>query len=523
MVNFKASFLSILILLLAACSGTALKVSPDSASTTASGDTITLSASGAGGVTWSLSPELGSLSATSGASVTYTPPRRVESTQTVTVTATSGGASASAVITVEPLVVDVNGTVLNEGNAPVGGVEVAIIGYDKVTTDSEGRFSYSEVIAPYVIAVKNSDTNFYVYGGLTKSDPVLFSNVSGVTYGADIAGTISNTTNGNRLGVELVSNGATYARSGSAADGSTDYSHNAFLLTPTASGQLYALEWTRDANGNASSFTGYASYPNQVFLATGGSFSGLDMSLESVTSSHEVSVSISLPAGAYLSTYSAGVRFATADALARSLVTAHDTSPSSSSFTVYSPGLSNAYTQVLAFATESSSSSLSDGPATVLGHAQPAASGVFVGIAWYSALSTASNVAVSFPARPELQQPADGASNVAPGTSFSWVEDPNALNFVRFSGPIQIVYFAAENVAQLPDLSAFGVSYASGDSYNWNVGYMRFGEYCNDLNDFTSEGALSFDLEFLYIFLGLQPATAEGYYMASSRRSFTIR
>jgi len=83
MQTFRAVFLIATLLLLAACGGTTLKVSPDSASTTASGDTITLTASGGSGVTWSLSPELGSLSATSGASVTYTPPERVESTQTV--------------------------------------------------------------------------------------------------------------------------------------------------------------------------------------------------------------------------------------------------------------------------------------------------------------------------------------------------------------------------------------------------------------------------------------------------------
>jgi len=357
MQTFRAVFLIATLLLLAACGGTALKVSPDSASTTASGDTITLTASGGSGVTWSLSPELGSLSATSGASVTYTPPERVESTQTVT--ASSGSASASATITVEPLIVDVSGVVLDFGSAPVSNVEVLIVGQSLTTTDAEGRFNYSNVIAPYTVIVQNTANNFYVYEGLTKTDPVIPADLFASSLGAGISGTVNNTTSGRALGISMLAAAVLGGTTITSQDSHTGYSFGTLLLAPSTSGRLYALEWTKDANNNPVDFTGYGSYPSEVYLATGGSFEDLDIDLQPISSSKSMVVSVDLPDNAVLNTLSASVRFAAPNETSLSLSTHWASNPGTNNVTIRSPGLSGVYMQAVAFITEAPSASVS--------------------------------------------------------------------------------------------------------------------------------------------------------------------
>ncbi|MDX2006538.1 MAG: hypothetical protein SFU83_14795 [Meiothermus sp.] len=84
----------------------AIGVSPKTrtvvAGSAATAFTVTLSTA-KGTITWSLSPNLGSLSATTGTSVNYTPPANVAAATTVTLTATSSGVSDSATITISPL------------------------------------------------------------------------------------------------------------------------------------------------------------------------------------------------------------------------------------------------------------------------------------------------------------------------------------------------------------------------------------------------------------------------------------
>lgn len=505
MSKVRAALLTLVLLLLAACGGGAtLKVTPESASTTASGDPITLTASGgAGSVTWSLSPELGSLSTTSGPSVVYTPPRRVESTQTVTVTASSGGASASATITVEPLIVDVNGVVLDGNGIPAAGFEVAVIGQNKVTTDSQGRFSYSGVVAPYAVAVQDGG-EFYVYDGLTKPDPVVFafSTGGGSGYSATLEGDVGNTTGGNVLGLSLVSSEALLAWRTTSAAGSTSYSANAGLIVPTAEGRLFALEWSQDADGNAADFTGYATYPSTLYLADGGTFSGLVMSLSTVTSSQDLAVNVNVPDYAQLTFFDAGVRFNEGNGPGRPLITHAEDPPSDVSFTVRSPGLSVARMQVL-------------------GAIEDSGSGDLAGFAWLSIPAISSSVALSFPPRPILQGPADGAS-IGPDEEFSWEGNPGTLNWVYFNGPVDINYYTAQNSARLPDLSAFGVSYGSGDSYEWSVLQMRLVGYCESLDDYTREGMLPPNPLFFGLIFGVPP-TGEGYMIISPKRQFTIQ
>jgi nitrogen fixation protein FixH len=82
-----------------------LTLSPTTATVTAGGAAVAFTATLTGStatIDWSISPAVGTLSATTGASTSYTPPATVASATTVTLTATAGTFTATATITVNP-------------------------------------------------------------------------------------------------------------------------------------------------------------------------------------------------------------------------------------------------------------------------------------------------------------------------------------------------------------------------------------------------------------------------------------
>ncbi|MGC4118939.1 MAG: hypothetical protein QM765_31105 [Myxococcales bacterium] len=119
----------VLALLAASCGGTAstpsLTVSPGAATILPGGEPLALGAqlSGADGtITWSLSPAVGTLSAESGASVTYTPPATVDAATEITITAAAAGLQGQAKVTLRPLptlAITPAQTVLLAGAAPL--------------------------------------------------------------------------------------------------------------------------------------------------------------------------------------------------------------------------------------------------------------------------------------------------------------------------------------------------------------------------------------------------------------------
>ncbi len=82
-----------------------LSVAASATETNASGATVELTASLVNSteeISWTMAPQAGSLSATTGVAVTYTPPESVGTPTDVTVTASAAGLTASAVIRVNP-------------------------------------------------------------------------------------------------------------------------------------------------------------------------------------------------------------------------------------------------------------------------------------------------------------------------------------------------------------------------------------------------------------------------------------
>jgi nitrogen fixation protein FixH len=125
-----------------------LSVNPETRSLVAGSAATEFSATlanSSGTINWSISPEIGNLSATTGTSVSYTPPASVATTTTVTLTATSGSLSASATITVTPFVnVAGEGRNLTLQNWPAGSS-----GTLNITSMVSGSFTQTPVaIAP---------------------------------------------------------------------------------------------------------------------------------------------------------------------------------------------------------------------------------------------------------------------------------------------------------------------------------------------------------------------------------------
>jgi sugar lactone lactonase YvrE len=90
---------------LTACKTPNLTVSPGNATLVAGTGTQTITATltdASGPISWTISPNMGTLSSTSGATVTYTPPATVTSATNVMLTASAAGLNATAAIMVNP-------------------------------------------------------------------------------------------------------------------------------------------------------------------------------------------------------------------------------------------------------------------------------------------------------------------------------------------------------------------------------------------------------------------------------------
>ncbi|WP_457637647.1 hypothetical protein [Oceanithermus sp.] len=495
--------LFLVLLAAAGCGGQApLKVSPQSASTTASGDPVTLSVEGASGtVSWSLSPELGSLSASSGSSVVYYPPERVEARQTVTVTATSAGAQAQATITVDPLIVDVAGTVLGEDNLPLAGLRVAIPGMGTATTDADGRFAFAGVIAPYDVVVENTTgSDYWVFCGLLQEEPVVYSGASGVAFQANVEGNLVGTSSGNRFGVTFVSDLGVGSLSGSTAAGSTSYSGSIYLFEPLGYVDGYALEWTLDADGHPDTFVNFGKVQD-VPIADGGTFT-IDFSLSPVTATNDTEVNVYPPADGTLDLVTASVRWPGYRAELPLLLDQYQ-SPSGTAFTFRSPAIEDAKLQILA--------------KVVNGAGDP------TGMVWQSAPTDQDELNLDFPAQPQLLAPADGASDVTPETRFTWDDSENGVYLVAiYDGPVHMMVFTDRSYITLPDLSDFGLGYDSGDSYDWQVAVLNVPGMYTNMRELTSSGSVNPVLLWWLGFAGT-PLTDSGLFVISEQRSFTIR
>lgn len=104
-------------------------------------------------ITWSLSPEVGSLTATFGAATTYVPPTTIGVPTTVVVTASAAGITASASVVVQPAPGPDSPPLLNQRFVPF----TKIVEYMVLGTSPDGTANNEFVVNPYAVFGKIDD------------------------------------------------------------------------------------------------------------------------------------------------------------------------------------------------------------------------------------------------------------------------------------------------------------------------------------------------------------------------------
>ncbi len=407
-----------------------------------------------GTINWALSPNVGTLSATTGTSVTYTPPATVASSTAVQLTATSGTLTATANITVNPPAsVTVAGKVIDFIGQGVPGLVVRI-GSTNATTAADGSFSISGVTAPYDAAVINSTSKVVVvYKGLTRADPTLVA----INLGLAVTSPKTATFSGNLSGGAGFPNPAnhdtrvffgspeTLLSSASTAGPAYGPTNAAWFGPDSTIGKVYALQWQFDPGTNLP--TDYKGFGERnLTLSNGGNFPNQDVALANLAED-TVSGTITVPSGYTLNLRRLHLRVAPG----AGFLLVNQSSPSTNySFTT--PRIAGATVALLARAASASREVW----------------------AWRSGVGTnASGVSITMSTAPGLSLPVNNATGVTINTDFQTT---------GFSGGVKLFFFDSSmatnpdfyvvttaNTTNIPDLSAVGLGLPTTGTaaYEW--------------------------------------------------------
>jgi hypothetical protein len=174
-----------------------LTVAPATAQLTSGGIPVVFTAALTGGtdpIQWALDGP-GSLSASSGTTISYMPPASLSEDTQATVAATSGIASARATITLTRASgILVTGRVVDFRGTPAPDIQIAI-GSQTTVTDQNGRFALGNVSTPYTLAAFSEAHHLgMVFQGLTRPDPTIQWRQALST--PDLTGTVQGTISG---------------------------------------------------------------------------------------------------------------------------------------------------------------------------------------------------------------------------------------------------------------------------------------------------------------------------------------
>ncbi|WP_456447013.1 hypothetical protein [Oceanithermus sp.] len=400
----------------------------------------------------------------------------------------------------------VNGHVYGPWGQPLAGVRVQIADRPLATTAADGSFTVDGVSTPYRAVVEFASDEYAVFDGLTTTEAHFYrpQAFGGSPPQATVEGSLTGTVAGRKAAVAFASTNGFGFDLDNAQDSSTPYSLDAALPDTTATGRLYALEWTTDAGGDADVFTGYA-VSGDLTLSGGGLFSGQDLALDPAPSTHDLTVSLAAPVSDYdLRALTASLRPWPNEYRSIPLVHTALGAPLASPATVRSPNLPSAYTALVLLVSESGGTDS-------------------VGAAWTTVPATETSASLTVPARPQLLAPADGATNVGSGAAFSWTQPAEGLAAILLStGPVSLIGFTAGTEFELPDLSSFGTSYGAAAAYSWAVLHFRL-EGTATADDLVREGGGSGLLSRLTFPLlsGLSLDGGDGHAVVSAERGFT--
>ena len=257
--------------------------------------------SGSPTINWSISPSTGSLSAATGATVSYTPPASVGSTTTVTLTATSGALSDTATITVNPIpTITVSGKVVDSSGAAVSGASVLLNGAGLFTTGADGTFTYSGVMVPYNLTVKVGSV-ISEYRGLTRNNPQVSTSLAGVAYTGTLSGNVTGPTYPLAAGEGILigATGKAFTLAPVAASNTTGAYSMSALWSGSSNLTTDVVALRYQFSGGAFSNFVQTGKKSGVSISSGSALSGQNIALD--TSVTTASTVLTYTAGAYTS------------------------------------------------------------------------------------------------------------------------------------------------------------------------------------------------------------------------------
>lgn len=364
----------------------------------------------------------------------------------------------------------ISGKVVDGYGTPLAGRTV-LIGGSSTTTDAAGAFTLTGIATPYDLVVLAPAPNKIatVYMQLTRTDPTLpdLSESGQTPMNATVQGTISG---GNSLPtaagtLTLVTWGSPDQLTFGTYLDAASYSFNVSWPGPaTIAGTVHGLQWTLDANQTV---TGYIAHgvKTGVSLSNAMTVTGADLTL-TAPGTDSISTTATPPADHEI--------------FERDVFLSFD---DGTYFQVSGDGLDGGTLQVPvpsdigAKAVVRFRALSSDGSRETDAQLKGIAPGTI-------------GATLSLPPPARLTSPADGATGVGTGTELVWTPVNAGIHVIFLNGSAndpQYAIVSGGTRAQIPDLSAHGLTLPSGHSYD--LALLAIGPYAN-IDAFAETGVL---------------------------------
>lgn len=371
----------------------------------------------------------------------------VEGTFSLTVSAVGAQATGTATLEVTIELLDVSGVVLNVAGGPLAGASVVIDGHAVVTTGTDGSFAIDGVVVPYDITVLIPGSWAHVYQGITTGElrllPLSQIVMAPTLPAATVQGALSpEVPAGQNVTICAEGVGSVVYGCTTAYPGATSYSLTVnWAVGTTVSLRLRAMQHANDG----SSLT--ASGAVDVLSISEGGSETRDITLApSLTSvSFNVNVTGPVPGSDYY-------------------INAMTTLPSGQSFGIGSGVSSATGSGIAAVAPFYSGSTFALLAQTEIATSQFA-------LAYRQGLASGGTYTLTVPAAPAAVSPAEAATGVNLGTSFTVALTPGRVNMYLFSfgGSFAIAVTTAAESTTIPNLATHGFGLPPAAAGTWVV------------------------------------------------------
>jgi hypothetical protein len=416
-------------------------------------------------------------------------PGAVVGTTTIKVVGKAGGKTKEATLDLTVQAITVSGTI----STGAANVTVVMPGKGSTTTDGSGKFTFTNVAPPYDLYTVGSSAfagskviNYYI--GLSRPDPVVTHSSGGLiifpfTSSGSIAGTVTGGAAFNASHKGVVIWDSTSGKDEAIPSGGA-YSFTASWPTAASkSGKAHAFQWGLRANGAPDTFTGYGFAATT--LTADGTSTGVNINMNQAVSSKTLTGTISAPTGFPTPTLTLTARFL--NTLTQTLWTASTTTVDAGI-----PTFGGSVSGIHAVSTAG------NGATTQF---------------QFPGLTTDKDVSFSLPAPPSLAAPADAATGVGPGTTFTFTAVSDAVQRVLLSTTsgtnTTYIIITTAGTFKLPSIPEAPLP--AGIGVNWTA--TAFGPYAS-----VDEAATSAGITF--VSAGVTTGTLH-FQAQSASRSFT--